>query len=131
MHLANKALKKIDLLQSAFIINESSDSLNSQLKGRIINAYFQTKKIHHVLVTGNAESIYFIQEDNKSYIGTNFIQCSKMNIQFNEQQKIHLIDFYTKPQGMMIPIQDGKKKYLEGYALYNRLKPKNFEDLFN
>ncbi|MDQ3142352.1 MAG: hypothetical protein M3Q56_08930 [Bacteroidota bacterium] len=129
IYMANKALKEVHLNQNGFIINESTATLDNQIKGRTITAYFIDKKMNHVDVLGNSESVYFIQDDEKSYIGTNFIQCSRMKIRFNENEQIDKIDFYTKPEGNMLPLSDGKLKFLDGYLPRKEEKPLSFLDI--
>ena len=80
-------------------------------------------------VQGNAESVYFIKDDEKGFIGTNFIQCSSMRLNFNADEKIEFIDFFTKPKGNMLPLQDGRKKFLDGFNPRNKEKPQSLEEI--
>lgn len=129
MTMANKTLKDIFLRQKAFVINRDANHLENQLKGREIQAHFDKRKINYMDVQGNAESVYFILDEAKGYIGTNFIQCSSMRFFFNLDEKIDHIDFYTKPKGNMLPLQQGKKKILEGYLPRDKEKPQSLEDI--
>ena len=128
--MKNKALDQVHLLQHAFILTESLTTLNNQVKGRTIHAYFNGRKINYTDVTGNAETIYFVQDDGRDYIGMNYIQCSSMRINFLKNRKIDNIHFYTKPTGNLIPTGSGKDKRLEGFATRSSEKPLTFEDLF-
>lgn len=121
--LKNNSLDEITMRPKAFILNDSRDSLISQVKGREIIAVFNQKKLHQMFVTGNAESVYFLQDDTKEYIGTNYIQCSRMNLHFTPDQKVSHIDFYIKPSGQLLPVQDGKSKVLEGFRPRLNEKP--------
>ncbi|MEP7195169.1 MAG: OstA-like protein [Saprospiraceae bacterium] len=129
--MRDKSIDQIQLLQNAFILTESNTQLYNQIKGRNIFAYFLDKKIHYSDIYGNAETIYFVQEDNKDYIGMNYIKCSKMRIDFLDNEKIDLIHFYSKPEGNLLPISQGKEKRLEGFLSRSKEKPLNFLDLFN
>ncbi|MCC6814889.1 MAG: hypothetical protein IT267_00590 [Saprospiraceae bacterium] len=130
LYMKHKILDRIHLLQKAFILTESRNSLIDQIKGRNIFAYFVDKKINYVDILGNAEAIYYVSEEGKGYIGMNYIKCSKMQIDFFEDQKIDKIHFYTKPEGNMIPVYQGKDKRLEGFNQRTQEQPKNFEELF-
>ncbi len=129
MLMNGKSLQDILLKKNAFIINQDYTLLEDQLKGRDIQAHFELKKINFMDVQGNAESIYFIKDDEKGYIGTNFIQCSSMRFYFNPEEKIDHIDFFTKPKGNMLPLQDGKTKFLEGYHPRNEEKPQSLKEI--
>lgn len=128
--LVAKSVDHIDMYNHGFIINQTSDALQNQIKGRKIIAEFISKKLSEVHVKGNAESVYFIQEDNKSYLGTNYIQCSSMVMHFDSAQKINNIDFFTKPEGRMLPLHEGKVKFLAGYNPRFAAKPLRLEDIF-
>lgn len=130
MFMKNKTMDQVHLLQHAFILTESQTRLDNQVKGRTIFAYFNQRKINYTDVTGNAETIYFVQDDDKDYIGMNYIQCSSMRINFLQNQKIDNIHFYTKPTGNLMPTNSGKDKRLEGFAPRSSEKPLTFEDLF-
>lgn len=129
MTMGQKRLRDIYLHQKAFIINRDGSHLENQLKGREIQAHFETGKINYMDVQGNAESIYFIKDDVKGYVGTNFIQCSSIRFFFGPEEKIERIDFYTKPKGNMLPLQDGRKKFLEGYLPRDKEKPGSLEEI--
>lgn len=129
MYLKNKALDQIHINQKAFIINDSQVGLTNQVKGRNIVSFFVDKKINHVDVDGNAESVYFIQDESNAYIGANIIQCSQMKIVFNDAEKIDKIHFYTKPEGKMVPVKDGKLKFLDGFKNRSNIKPTSLQDI--
>ncbi|NOT36466.1 MAG: hypothetical protein HOP11_03725 [Saprospiraceae bacterium] len=130
LYMKNKSIDRINLYNKSFILTESYTGLIDQIKGRHIFSYFKNKKIHYADVIGNAESVYYVQEDGKGYIGMNYIKCSKMRIDFFEDEKIDKIHFYTQPDGNMIPTYEGKDKRLEGFMLRTPEQPKEFEDLF-
>ncbi|MBK8243482.1 MAG: hypothetical protein IPK88_08650 [Saprospiraceae bacterium] len=129
MYLKNKALDQIHINQKAFIINDSQVGLTNQVKGRNIVSFFVDKKLNHVNVDGNAESVYFIQDESNAYIGANIIQCSQMKIVFNDAEKIDKIHFYTKPEGKMVPVKDGKLKFLDGFENRSNTKPTSLQDI--
>ncbi len=130
MYMRNKALDKINLLHKAFILTEPVTLLYNQIKGREVFAYFKDKKINYTDIFGNAESIYFVQDDQQAYVGMNYIQCSQMKIDFDTLEKINVIHFYNKPDGKLIPVNEGKSKRLDGFLSRSLEKPKSFDDLF-
>ncbi len=115
--LVNKRINRIHMISTAFVA--SVDSLNNfnQIKGRMMTAYFNDKNIHHVIVEGNGESVYFalqklIEKDstqNTTIVsGMNKIICSNMKINF-KSGKIDNISFYVKPDASFIPPHELKK----------------------
>ncbi|MBK7812787.1 MAG: hypothetical protein IPI50_16430 [Saprospiraceae bacterium] len=129
--LKNKSMDQIHLQNKAFVLTESSSGLNNQMKGRYILTQFTKSKIDFLDVKGNAESHYFLQDEAKSYIGANYIKCSKMRIYFMDDQKIDKIHFYTTPEGNMLPIAEGKSKILEGYLSRFNERPTSLDSILS
>lgn len=117
--LVKKKINRIYMVSSAFVASTDSLKNFNQIKGRIMTAYFDDKNIHHVVVQGNGESIYFALQEIEDKIndsttvhlsivsGMNKIICSNMKINF-KAGKIHDISFYVKPDASFIPPQELK-----------------------
>ncbi|MBK9106991.1 MAG: hypothetical protein IPM92_01075 [Saprospiraceae bacterium] len=129
MVLKDKSLKDFFLSPNGFIINREHEIIDQQIKGRFIQGHFEDQKIKHMLVEGNAESVYFLQDGDKGYMGTNFIQCSRMKFNFTSDKKIDYIDFFIKPQGQILPLSEGRKKFLEGHHPRYDEKPESLDDI--
>lgn len=107
------------MVSNSFVASTDSLSNFNQIKGRKMTAYFDDKNIHHVIVEGNGESIYFALQEVKEekgkkvekysiVSGMNKIVCSNMKINFR-QGKVHNISFYIKPDAAFIPPHELKK----------------------
>lgn len=118
--LENKTINRIYLESKSFVA--STDTLNNfnQIKGRRMTAHFKGKNIHHVVVEGNGESLYFALQEKEEEVngkkekfsivsGMNKIQCSNMKINFLEG-KVNNISFYVKPDASFIPPHELKKE---------------------
>ncbi len=115
-----KKINRIYMVSSAFVASTDSLKNFNQIKGRKMTAYFDDKNIHHVIVEGNGESLYFalqeLEEKVKDSVmhvsivsGMNKIICSNMRINFRAG-KIHNISFYVKPDASFIPPHELKKE---------------------
>ena len=103
MQLANDQIDRIFLYNKSLIINTTDELLFNQIKGRDMIAYFDSSELRRMLVTGNAESIYYAQDEDKAYIGFNKTICSKMMIYFGNN-KVEDIFFYAQPKGSFLPV---------------------------
>jgi lipopolysaccharide export system protein LptA len=83
MHLSGNQIKDITLARRAMIVSELLDVYYDQIKGKTIVAEFDSSEIQEMLVTGNAESIYYTRDDKSAFIGVNKTICSKMFFTFN------------------------------------------------
>ena len=100
-----------------------------------MTAYFLAKKIHHVIVKGNGESLYYAVEEKEFkdsvgvlkitfLTGVNKIICSNMKINFVDG-KINNITFFKNPDASFIPPHElaEKDRILEGFTWRGKEKP--------
>jgi hypothetical protein len=141
VHIANNKIDKLNFRKNSFIIDAINffDSITKslvytkqydQIKGKNITAYFTQDSIRKVIVKGNGQSIFFTGEGEKRKQGLNRIDCSDIEIRFDEN-KIDEILFIKEPAGKLIPIQDVKseEEKLKGFMWKIELKPLSKNDL--
>ncbi|KAA6438576.1 hypothetical protein FEM33_18065 [Dyadobacter flavalbus] len=116
--LVNNQINRMLLKGKSFVITEDTLVKQfNQVKGRTINAYFQTgNKLKQVLVDGNGESAYYAVDDKEKNIGLNRVECGRMNLLF-EDNRVQGISFIGKPDGRLIPPSKIKltERQLEGF----------------
>jgi lipopolysaccharide export system protein LptA len=71
MYTKNKKAERLYVFENALAINRVARTLFNQLKGTTINCFFQGGDIDFIRAKGNAESIYYVADDNKAYTGAN------------------------------------------------------------
>ncbi len=130
MQLANDQIDRIYLYKKSLIVNTTDEVLFNQIKGRDMIAYFDSSELRRMLVEGNAESIYYAQDESNAYIGVNKTVCSKMMLHFGNN-KVEDIYFYAQPQGSFLPIGRAKQEELklEGFRWEVERRPLQLDDL--
>ena len=82
-------------------------------------------------VDGNAESMYYVTDDNDAYIGINKVLCSEMMIFWGEK-KVDKIQFFAQPKGNMIPMKkvtNFEQYKIDGFNWSPSRQPKSIDDL--
>ncbi len=136
MLLKNKQINRIYMVANSFVVSQDSLKNYNQIKGRRMTTYFENKKIHHVIVEGNGESIYHALEEKKLkkdsllikitiLAGMNKIVCSNMRIDF-KAGKVSNINFYVKPDASFFPPHEIKEndRRLKGFRWRGKERPK-------
>lgn len=116
---------------SAFIISKD-DSINyNQIKGRDMVGYFKKNQIYKFRVLGNAETIYFMREEDKSMIGINKAQATDMLI-FLENNQIKTITYLEKVTGVIWPEKDVSPNdlRLRGFIWLGEKRPRSVGEIF-
>lgn len=102
MYTKNQQADKLVLDQNSIMIKEAGPGLYNQIKGNLITGYFVGQALDWMHVDGNAESIYYIQDDDKAYISVNRTLSGVINIYFIAGE-LHHIAFIKDPEGTMYP----------------------------
>jgi hypothetical protein len=119
----------VDLKQKGFIINTQDSTFFNQIKGKNIEVFFVDGKIDSMSVSGNAESLYFMMDEDDAYIGMNKSLCSKMSFTF-EENELKDIYFHININSNLIPIQDvNPGERLDGFKWQELERPKNKNEL--
>ena len=125
--LYNDQVEEMNLIKNSFIISTDTMGNYNQIKGRDMKAIFsQNNFMKNILVSGNGETIYFgLDEDYKSIIGLNYIICSSLKLNFDNNEIDNII-FYNNPIAKMIPpheIEEGDL-YIKSFKWREDEKPK-------
>lgn len=132
MQLANDQLDKILLYNNSFILNSADELYFNQIKGRDIIASFDSSELRRMDVEGNAQSVYYPQDEAGAYVGVNKTICSDMVITFGNNQ-VEEILFVTQLEGKLEPMTavDHETIKLEGFNWQvSPPRPRSLDDLF-
>ena len=103
VHLSDSSVEKMDLKRNAFLISKDSVSNFNQIKGRLMNIYFQDQNLNYIDINGNCESLFHsMDETDTILLGINKMLTSNMTIRFLNNQ-IHDFTLYKSPEGRFIP----------------------------
>jgi hypothetical protein len=93
--------------------------------------YFQKNALYKVKVLSNAETIYFVDEDNGKPIGVNFATSSEMMILLKDK-KVYRIKYIGSPVESLKPEKDVKPQelLLRGFDWKEKSRPKDRSDIF-
>ena len=105
MQMKHKKLDNMTMFPHAFIVNiEKTDSVNfNQLGGKRMWGYFKNDKLHRIIFSGNAESIYFARDSGKMTIsGIQRSLSTRITADFKDN-KVTNMGFYNKPENRYGP----------------------------
>lgn len=102
---SQKEVKQMMLYNSAFMISKDSTLSFNQIKGKNMIGFFSENNLRQINVTGNAETLYFVREDDKTLIGINKALAGNMHIYFKDK-KIQGITYINNPVATLYPEKD-------------------------
>jgi lipopolysaccharide export system protein LptA len=103
LFINNNRLDSFRLLSNGFLISREGAKEFNQLVGRYMDGQFDDSRLKYIHAEGNAQSIYYVKDEDSTYLGVNFIECSEMEF-FFDNNKIIRSNFITKPEANFYPL---------------------------
>ncbi|BDQ11374.1 OstA-like protein [Sediminibacterium sp. TEGAF015] len=131
LFIKNKKPERLYVFENSMAINkvDSVDYYN-QLKGTTINANFVDGKIQDMRAKGNAENVYYAQDEEKNFIGVNKSTADIIDV-FFEESKPQKVVFLRNLEGTTYPMRNTNHEDLKirGFRWLENLRPKSKFDL--
>jgi lipopolysaccharide export system protein LptA len=126
----NRRSDRMELYNSAFIASRIDSLRYNQIKGRNLTGYFRENKLYRILVIGNGESVYYL-EDKDKLIGVTHNKSASIDIKV-DNGKINVITELQNPDGKLDPpfLNSPDMMKLPGFNWYDQIRPKNKQDIF-
>ncbi len=129
--VAGNRVDSLMMYNTAFIVSNDSTDTYNQIKGKNMIGYFEDNELVKISVDGNAQTVYFIREEDGYLIGINLSEASTMDIRLLNSE-INAISYQTKAVEKMFPEKDfpANQKTLKGFSWQETLRPRDKHDIF-
>lgn len=116
---------------NATAIKQQEHKIFNQLAGKQMYAYIVDGDLHTVDVHGNAETVFYPQEDDGKYLGINKTQSSFVKM-FFKNRMIQRVLFTTSTSGVLIPMSQAleEEKFLVTFFWAEGERPHGPGDIF-
>lgn len=116
---------------NAIAIKQESGTEYNQLAGKEMFAYVRDNDVYRVDVHGNAETVFYPQEEDGTYMGVNRTQSSFVKL-YLENRQIERILFTSATTGVMIPMDQAtdEDKFLVTFFWADQERPRKPGDVF-
>jgi lipopolysaccharide export system protein LptA len=119
------------MYNTAFIVSKDSTDSYNQIRGKNMTAYFVRNELAKINVNGNAQTVYFVREEDGYLIGVDLAESSSMTVRIKNNE-IQSITYQSSVDEDMFPEKDltENETKLKGFSWLNILRPKNKEEIF-
>lgn len=116
---------------NAFVLSRDTLENYNQVRGRLITAYFTDNEIYKIVSDGNAESLYYVREDNGDLIGIDKAVAARLYILL-ENNEFKSITYIDGANATTYPEEEFPKEAqrLKGFKLQNERRPLEKNDIF-
>lgn len=134
VYLNDTTIEKAHVREFALAIQDrQTEGQYNQISGRDMKIYFENDELRHVLVEGNAESLYYLVEGDSigTILGLNKTESAYLSMDFkdDELEKLKLwpaVQAVTTPLSMLL----ADESKLKGFMWLDYLRPKYNMDIF-
>ena len=132
VYLNDSTVEKAHVKDYALAIQDRrQDGQYNQVSGRDMTAFFREGEIYHVLVEGNAESLYYLVEEDSTIIGLNKTESAFLSMDIADE-KIQKLKLWSSTQAVTTPLPqlNPEDMRLKGFVWLDYLRPAHSRDIF-
>jgi lipopolysaccharide export system protein LptA len=127
----NKKADQVFVFENGFSINKTKENFYNQVKGRRINGIFIDGELDYVRAKGNAESVYYLQDEDSAYVGVNYASADAISMYF-EKRELKRVTWVSGVEGTTYPMREipDDRKQLRNFKWLENRRPKTRMELF-
>lgn len=140
MDVTDSSVHKVNIYDNANILMEVAvDSFYNQIAGKKIVAYFKNNDLLKSVVTGNAQTIFFPEDETKTdslltrkRMGMNRLYASQLVIYIDSNQ-LTGITYEDQPDGAFYPLEkiNREELFIPNFNWKNALRPRSLDDIIH
>ncbi len=127
----NKKADRLYVFENGMVVSKSDNNLYNQIRGNTLNGYFKDGAMDFMKAKGNAESIYYIKDEDSAYVGVNRSTADIIDLFFRDKG-LHRVVYRSDVQGTTIPFRQIKfdEMRLRSFKWLEDRRPKSKFELF-
>lgn len=131
LYTKNKNPDRLFVFENGLAINLSDKNMYNQIKGNRLHGYFKNGEIDYMRSQGNAESVYYLKEDNGKLKGINNATGDIIDLRFKNKE-LNKVVFISDVSGTLYPVRQAteQNKFLRGFKWLEERRPKTKFELF-
>ncbi len=132
LYTKNKKPERMYVFENAMAISKvDSTEYFNQVKSTTINALFEDGKMHFMRAKGNAENVYYGQDEQNRFISVNKSTADLIDVLFGNESKPRRVSFIRGFDGTSYPMRKTNHDELKirGFKWLDNIRPKTKFDI--
>lgn len=131
LYTKNKKPERLYVFENSFAINKAGKDMFNQLRGNRMNGYFIDGNIDYLRSKGNAESVFYVMDEDSALVGINKAQGDIIDLRFVNKE-LNKVVIISEPSGTMFPANQATEqdKVLRSFRWLEARRPKTKFELF-
>lgn len=127
----NKKADRLYVFENGMVVSQSDSGLYNQIRGNTINGYFKDGAMDFMKAKGNAESIYYLKDEDSAYIGVHRSTADVIDLFFKDKE-LNRVVYRNEVQATTIPFRqiNFAEMRLRNFKWLEGRRPKSKYELF-
>ena len=131
LYTKNKKPDQVHVFENGMAVEKSGPEMYNQVRGNRMFAYFIDGNINYMRAKGNAESIYYVLDDDSAVVGVNKIGGDIIDMRFLNKE-LNRVVVIGQPAGTLVPLLQATEqdRLLRDFKWQDARRPKTKFELF-
>ena len=131
LYTKNKKPDQMYVFENGLAINKSAEGMFNQIRGNRLFGYFIEGAIDYMRAKGNAESVYYVRDNDELLVGINKATGDIIDMRFKNKE-LNRVVFISDVKGTMFPVNQmpEDEKTLRNFQWHDDKRPKTKFELF-
>jgi len=131
LYTKNKKAERLYVFENSLVVNKAGPNQYNQIQGNTLNGYFNEGTIDFMRAKGNAESIYYIKDEDSAYVGVNRSTADIIDMRFVNKE-LNKVVYINDVKGLTTPFRQVKfdEMHLRRFKWLEARRPKTKFELF-
>jgi lipopolysaccharide export system protein LptA len=127
----NKKPQEIQVFENGMAVEKSGPDQYNQVRGNRMFGYFADGNINLMRAKGNAESVYYVLDDDSAIVGVNKVVGDIIDLRFLNKE-LNRVVVIGQPSGSLVPVLKATEqdKILRDFKWQEARRPKTKFELF-
>ncbi|WP_276485472.1 OstA-like protein [Paraflavitalea pollutisoli] len=131
LYTKDKKPSRLYVFENGFAVNKVGKDMYNQLRGNRMNGYFVDGNIDYMRSKGNAESVFYVMDEDSALVGVNKAEGDIIDLRFLNKE-LNKVVVISEPKATMFPAKQTTEqdKLLRNFRWLEARRPKTKFELF-
>lgn len=131
LYTKDKKPSRLYVFENGFAVNKVGKDMYNQLRGNRMNGYFVEGNIDYMRSKGNAESVFYVMDEDSALVGVNKAEGDIIDLRFLNKE-LNKVVIISEPKATMFPAKQTTEqdKLLRNFRWLEARRPKTRFELF-
>ena len=131
LYTKNKKADRLYVFENSLVVSKAGPNQYNQIKGNTLNGYFNEGTIDFMRAKGNAESIYYVKDEDSAYVGVNRSTADIIDMRFANKE-LNKVVYINDVKGLTTPFRQVKfdEMRLRNFKWLDDRRPKTKYEMF-